>query len=106
MALELLRERPDQVAAAAVLSGFAAPGLRPADDQLAAKRVPVFWGRGDRDEIIPPEAITHTAAWLPEHSRLEAHVYPGLAHGISSAETADLGAFLLPVLTPGGRRAG
>jgi phospholipase/carboxylesterase len=98
MALELLRERPDRVAAAAVLSGFAAAPVRPGDAALADHPAPVFWGRGDQDDVIPAVLVAWTAQWLPAHARLDAHRYPGVPHGISPAEVADLAAFLRPVL--------
>ncbi|MFT8636866.1 MAG: dienelactone hydrolase family protein [Pseudoclavibacter sp.] len=102
MALELLRERPGRVAAAAVLSGFAAAPVRPGDAVLADHPAPVFWGRGDQDDVIPAVLVAWTAQWLPAHARLDAHRYPGLPHGISPAEVADLAAFLRPVLRAAG----
>jgi phospholipase/carboxylesterase len=102
MALELLREHPDRVAAAAVLSGFAAAPVRPGDAALADHPAPVFWGRGDQDDVIPAVLVAWTAQWLPAHARLDAHRYPGVPHGISPAEVADLAAFLRPVLEPPG----
>jgi len=94
MASQLLRTRPDRVAATVVLGGFVAGGTQPGDGGLAATRPPVFWGRGELDTVIAAHAIERTAAWLPAHSSLTARAYPGLAHGIDAAELADVHAFL------------
>ena len=45
MATQLLRTRPGRVAATVVLSGFVQAAPQPADEQLAAERPAVFWGR-------------------------------------------------------------
>ena len=46
MALQLMRHAPDRFAYAVQLSGFALPGELAGDDGLAARKPPVFWGRG------------------------------------------------------------
>jgi len=94
VALQALRLRPDRFAFAVNLSGYAAPGDLPRDAELAAARVPVFWGRGARDDVIPPELVEHTAQWLPAHSELSGRVYPGLTHSVSEEELADVRTFL------------
>lgn len=94
MATQLLRTRPDRVAATVVLGGFVQAAEQPADADLAAARPPVFWGRGAEDRVIAAHAVERTAAWLPGHATLTEHVYPGLAHGIDARELADVRAFL------------
>lgn len=94
MATSLLRLRPDRFACAVNCSGFVAPGRYANDAALAERRPPVFWGRDEADPIISAERILDTAEWLPRHSRLEARLYPGIAHAISRDELADIGAFL------------
>ncbi|MFF2270079.1 alpha/beta hydrolase [Cellulosimicrobium cellulans] len=94
MATQLLRTRPERVAATVVLGGFVQAAEQPADAALAATRPPVFWGRGADDQVIAPHAIDRTAAWLPGRSTLVERVYPGLAHGIDARELADVRAFL------------
>jgi phospholipase/carboxylesterase len=99
MALQLLRTRPERIAATVVLSGLIARGDQPADDALASissaeSRPPVFWGRGDADAVIWPEAIARLAAWLPEHATATTRVYAGLAHGVNGEEMDDVKAFL------------
>ncbi|MFE6237617.1 alpha/beta hydrolase [Cellulosimicrobium sp. NPDC057862] len=94
VATQLLRTRPERVAATVVLGGFVQAAEQPADAALAASRPPVFWGRGADDRVIAPHAIDRTAAWLPGRSTLVERVYPGLAHGIDARELADVRAFL------------
>ncbi|WP_409047970.1 alpha/beta hydrolase [Microbacterium sp. HA-8] len=94
IALQALRLRPDRFAFAVNLSGYAAPGPLPGDAALAARRPPVFWGRGARDEVIPPPLIAHTTEWLPSHADLSGRVYAGLTHSVSEPELADVREFL------------
>lgn len=91
---ELLRLAPDRFESAVVLSGMSLPGDRPGDAALAARRPPVFWGRDLEDPVIPEAFIDQTLIWLPEHSTLTERLYPGIGHGVSSAELADVSAFL------------
>lgn len=94
MASQLLRTRPERLAATAVLSGSVHAEPQPADERLAAERPAVFYGRGTADTVISADAIERTRQWLPGHSTLTERVYPGLAHGISNQEIADVRAFL------------
>jgi len=95
MATQLLRTRPERVAATVVLSGYVRPAPQPADDRLATERPAVFWGRGGRDPMIGADAIERTSQWLPAHSTLTERVYPSLAHAISDQEIDDVRAFLI-----------
>jgi phospholipase/carboxylesterase len=99
MATQMLRTRPERLAAAAVLSGFVQSADQPADAALARSRPPAFWGRGDRDGVITAAAVARTNDWLPAHTTLVERVYPGLAHSIAPTELADLRSFLDDVLT-------
>lgn len=94
MASQLLRTRPERVLAPVILGGFVQGAPQPADAALADSRPPVFWGRGAMDGVIAAHAIARTAAWLPLHSTLTERVYPGLGHGVSAAELADVATFL------------
>lgn len=94
MATQLLRTRPDRVVAPVVLAGFVAGTPQPADQRLAEERPALFWGRGDADGVITPDAVARTAAFLPGHTALVERVYPGLGHGVSAEEIADVRAFL------------
>jgi phospholipase/carboxylesterase len=100
MASQLLRTRPERVLAPVVLGGFVLGAAQPADDRLRAARPAVFWGRGDADPVIPPEAVARTAAFLPEHTTLVDRVYAGLGHGVSAEEVDDVRAFLAGEVGP------
>jgi phospholipase/carboxylesterase len=105
MATQLLRTRPERVAATVVLSGFVRAAPQPADERLAARRPAVFWGRGARDRMISADAVERTRRWLPAHSTLTERVYPALAHGIGDQEIADVRAFLTAQLYGSHQRA-
>ncbi|WP_104200513.1 alpha/beta hydrolase [Cryobacterium sp. Y29] len=94
MALELLRASPNRFNFAVTLSGFVATASQPGDTVLADQPVPVFWGRGTADGIIPASAVERTQAWLPGHSTLTKRIYEGLPHSISQAELDDVVDFL------------
>ncbi len=76
------------------MAGDPAGHALPGDPELAARRIPVFWGRGTDDAVIPPALVARTTEWLPAHSDLSGRVYAGLAHGVSDDELADVHAFL------------
>ncbi len=94
VSLQAMRLAPGRFGAVVALSGYAAHGALPGDEELRVLRPPVFWGRGSHDDVIPPLLIDQTAQWLPDHSELSGRVYPGLTHSISEAELADVRLFL------------
>ncbi len=94
VALQAMRLAPERFGAVVALSGYAAPGAMPLDADLAARRPPVFWGRGSHDDVIPSHLVEHTAQWLPAHSDLSGRVYTGLTHSISEQELGDVRTFL------------
>lgn len=94
VAAQVLRQQPDLVDAVAILSGFVAPGELDGDAELADRRPPVMWSRGDADQVIAPYLVERTAAWLPEHSTPTARTHPGLGHAISADTLGDLVTFL------------
>ncbi|WP_223691929.1 alpha/beta hydrolase [Leifsonia poae] len=94
VALQLLRLAPDRFDYAVQLSGFAVQGDSAGDARLGERRPPVFWGRGTLDEVIPATSVARTADWLPGHSTLDARIYEGMGHAISSRELTDIGAFI------------
>jgi phospholipase/carboxylesterase len=98
MASELLRTRPERIAATVVLGGFVQGSERPADELLSVTVPPVFWGRGSQDTVIAPVAVARTEAWLPSHSTLTRRTYPGLAHAISADEAADVSTFVAGIV--------
>jgi phospholipase/carboxylesterase len=94
MALQLMRAAPGRFSFAVNLSGFIATGPGAGDAVLADQPLPVFWGRGTADGVIPASAIERTQAWLPGHSTLTERIYEGLPHSISQAELGDVVNFL------------
>ena len=94
VSLQALRLQPERFAFAVNLSGYVSPGELPRDAELAARKPPVFWGRGTRDDVIPPSLVEHSAEWLPAHVDLSGRVYPGLTHSVSEEELADVRTFL------------
>jgi phospholipase/carboxylesterase len=94
VALQALRLQPDRFAFVVNLAGYADPSPLPGDEVLAERRPPVFWGRGARDEVIPPAAVAHTVQWLPAHAELSGRVYAGLTHSVSQEELDDVHVFL------------
>ncbi|MET0735137.1 MAG: alpha/beta hydrolase-fold protein [Microbacterium sp.] len=94
VALQALRLQPDRYAFVVNLSGYVTPGGLPRDEELAALRPPVFWGRGTRDDVIPEFLVAHTTEWLPGHVELSGRVYPGLTHSVSEPELDDVRVFL------------
>jgi len=94
VSLQAMRLDPERFDFVVNLSGYAAGGTASGDEILKLGAVPVFWGRGSADQVIPLEAIEHTTTWLPEHSDLVGRVYPGLGHAVSAQEIEDLVRFL------------
>lgn len=98
MALQLLRHEPARFASTVNLSGFSISGDAPADVELETLRPRVFWGRDERDPIIPPSAVARTATWLESHATTDARLYPGAGHGITGDEITDVREFLQQTL--------
>ena len=94
MASELLRSRPERIAATVVLAGFVGPEPHEADARLAHELPPVFWGRGKQDAVIWPSAIERTSRVLPQISTLTARTYAGLGHGVNEPMLDDVRIFL------------
>jgi phospholipase/carboxylesterase len=93
-AFQMVRREPARFAYAINLSGGVVPLPSRGDAVLAARRLPVFWGRGDKDPIIPAILVESTRWWLRRHTDLTERVYPGLSHNVSLAELADLADFV------------
>ena len=99
VALEALRLRPEDYAFAVNLSGYANPSTLDTDAAFAARRPPVFWGRGAFDDVIPPALVEHTAQWLPSRVDLSGRLYPDLGHAVSAQELDDVSTFLVKRLS-------
>lgn len=94
MVTQLLRMRPERFPAAVVLSGFVLDEVFEGDAALAERQMPVFFGHGDADGVIAPDATARAASWLAEHAATTDITYPGLAHAVSAEEMGDLAEFL------------
>ena len=98
LAVHLLRVHPERYRAAVSLSGFVAPGnvagTAPADDRLDGQ-IPVFFGYGQNDTVIPKYELYAASAWMEEHTWLTAKSYRGLDHSVSMDEFADLRQWML-----------
>lgn len=94
VAMAALRRDPQRFDRVVLLSGFTPQGAEPGDEALRTRPATVFWGRGDADEVIPPDAVARTAAWLAAHAEATVRVYPGLGHAIAADEVLDVRAFL------------
>lgn len=97
VATSVLRHRPEEIAAVVGLSGFAIPAQGDAffDDEAtrAAKR-PLFWGRGQADNVITEDKIESTLDWASEHTELTKMLYAGMAHSVSEPEMKHVSEFL------------
>lgn len=100
MASQLLRTKPERVLAPVLLGGFVAGDDQPADASLRDSLPALFSGRGADDQVIAALAVARTDAWLPTHTTPTIKLYPGLAHGINSAELTDVQQFLADKLSP------
>ncbi len=91
MAGALVLDDPRRFAGAVLLSGALALGgmFEATPDRLSG--LPVFYGRGSQDEVIPAELVVPTEAYLRERSGAELTVreYPH-AHTISNLEIDDI----------------
>lgn len=94
ISLQALRLRPERISFVVTLAGYVDTAPVPTDTALAARRPPVFWGRGARDEVIPADRVAHTVEWLPRFVDLSGRVYPGLTHSVSHDELDDVRTFL------------
>lgn len=95
MAGGMLLDDPTSFAGAVLLSGAFAfdTTIAVAPERLAG--LPVFYGCGLLDDVIPQDLAARTATYLRERSgaRLTAREYP-IGHGISNPELADIAAWL------------
>ena len=101
MVLQLMRRAPRRFEYGVQLAGFVIDDCQPGDEVLARQRPPVFWGRGERDAVIPRHAIARTQSWMAAHTSPESVVYSGLGHDVAGREVTDFTAFLARQAGPG-----
>lgn len=94
MVLQLMRRAPGRFDYGVQLAGFVVDDCQPGDEVLARQRPPVFWGRGERDTVIPQPAIARTQSWMAAHTSPESYGYSGLGHDVAGLEVTDFTAFL------------
>jgi phospholipase/carboxylesterase len=99
MVLQMMRHRPAEFAYGVQLGGFVVDDEQPGDADLAAHRPTIFWGRGARDSVIPPSAISRTSRFSSTHFSLRERVYSDLGHDVAGQEVTDLTTFVTQVLT-------
>ncbi|MDO4913292.1 MAG: dienelactone hydrolase family protein [Bifidobacteriaceae bacterium] len=99
LSTHMLRVFPERYRAAINLSGFIAMGeiseCVPADNRLAEMEKPVFFGYGDKDEIIPRYELFAASAWLEENTWLTLKHYPTLDHAVGVQEFNDIKQWLI-----------
>lgn len=95
MASALLLDRPERYAGAVLLSG-----ALPFDTDLPVTKnrlasVPLFYGHGSFDRVIPADLVSRSAKYLRDASGalLEMRTYP-IAHEIGDGEVRDIDAWL------------
>ena len=91
IALQLALRTEFRVAGVIALSTYL-----PLQDELPARqhRLPVFWGHGDQDPLIPIGAADSGRAWLQERAYpLSWHAYP-MQHAVCMEEIADIRAWM------------
>jgi len=95
MAGALVLDDPQRFAGAVLLSGALAFDSGIACDPDRLRGLPVFYGRGSLDDVIPPELVTRSENYLRDTSGadLTLREYPH-AHSISLAEIHDITAWL------------
>ena len=97
VATSLLRHRPTDFTCVVGLSGFCVPAEGAEffrDEEAAGARVKFFWGRDQEDQVITPDKIEFTHAWLTTHTALTKILYSNMLHGINQQELTHVRQFL------------
>jgi phospholipase/carboxylesterase len=98
MAVHLVRQRPDRFVSAAVVGGFVAD-VRP-HAGLRARRPPVWYGVGGRDDVISPAMVAGSRRWLREHATATFADLPEADHMLSPTLVRPALAFTAESLAP------
>ncbi|WP_026372929.1 alpha/beta hydrolase [Agrococcus lahaulensis] len=91
MALHVARQEPARVAAVAMVAGFVLGDGAPPSASLAA--LPVWFGIGDADDVIPAGSVAAAIDWLRAHAVLQERTYSGVGHELPSDMASDALAF-------------
>ncbi|BDZ45779.1 hypothetical protein GCM10025866_16880 [Naasia aerilata] len=81
LAIHLMRQQPDRFVSAALVGGFVWD-LTP-HAGIRARRPPVWYGMGDRDDVITPGMAAASRRWLAEHTSADLVELPGESHMLS-----------------------
>jgi phospholipase/carboxylesterase len=81
MAVHLMRQQPARFVSAAVVAGFVAD-VRP-HAGVRARRPPVWYGVGGRDDVISPPMQGRSRRWLAEHTAFTFADLPDEDHMLS-----------------------
>jgi phospholipase/carboxylesterase len=100
MASALLIERPERFHGAVLLSGtlpWDTGAIEATSGRFA--NLPIFYGRGEDDDVIPADLVARSVAYLENDSgaALTAHLYP-TEHAIPAEELDDIRVWLRSLL--------
>jgi phospholipase/carboxylesterase len=98
MATQLLRTRPERIKATVILAGFTLNGQQPSDAWLSENKPKVIYCRGLNDQVISPDAVVRTEAWLNRCTAPVIKTYAGLGHSIDERVMEDVVDYLDQVL--------
>ncbi|GAA1498570.1 dienelactone hydrolase family protein [Paeniglutamicibacter kerguelensis] len=104
VATSLLRHQPQAISTVIGLSGFAVPGDESGffkDDELAAVKTPMFWGRDQADPVITTDKVEYTHAWATENVHVTKVLYANMLHSVNAQEMAHVHEFLTHVVLKG-----
>ncbi|WP_237200563.1 alpha/beta hydrolase [Rothia nasimurium] len=96
VATSAARRKPKLFKAVVGLSGYVVDGGDDyfMDAEFVLTPLPLFWGRGDADTVIPADKIAYTADWAHKFAQATIHTYPGLAHSVSAEELDHFADFI------------
>jgi phospholipase/carboxylesterase len=100
LAVHLLRQRPDRFASVALVAGFVADTKPHAG--VRARRPPVWYGMGGRDDVISPAMAARSRRWLVEHTTATLVDLPDEDHMLSPTFVGPALAFTAAALDPAG----
>lgn len=93
----MVRNFPEKLQAAVMLSGYTHPKPQTKDNDL--KDLPVFVGYGDADNVLPQTYLKYLADFMASHAKATVKVYPGQEHTVGVPELHDIQEFLNLVIS-------
>lgn len=89
-ALEVARRNPADIRAVVALSAFVLT-----EQPAPPASIPIFFGHGQADQVVPPDLTEATSRWLAGSPLVIDRSYPGLPHAVDARELADIRDFLV-----------